>query len=147
MSSSYVSAPLRRQVAERADSHCEYCLIAETDTFFGCEVDHIISEKHGGATQLDNLAYACAFCNRHKGSDIGSIDWDQGVFSRFYNPRSDQWSDHFDLEGIKIKPLSTIGAVTVRILQMNAEERLLERAALQAQGQYPSVVARERMRR
>ena len=74
MSSSYVSAPLRRQVAERADALCEYCLIAETDTFFGCEVDHIISEKHGGATQLDNLAYACTFCNRHKGSDIGSID-------------------------------------------------------------------------
>ena len=81
MSSSYVGAPLRRQVAEQADSHCEYCLIAEAETFFGCEVDHIISEKHGGATQLDHLAYACAFCNRHKGSDIGQKKPPASVFA------------------------------------------------------------------
>lgn len=43
------------------------------DTYFGCQVDHIISEKHGGATEEHNLAYACSYCNRNKGSDIGSI--------------------------------------------------------------------------
>lgn len=58
---SYVSPELRRQVSERADHLCEYCLVHETDTFFGCQVDHIISEKHGGQTVLENLAYACAF--------------------------------------------------------------------------------------
>jgi hypothetical protein len=67
--SSYISAALRRLVATRAEYLCEYCLIHEEDTFFGCEVDHIISEKHGGQTEADNLAYACAFCNRSKGSD------------------------------------------------------------------------------
>jgi hypothetical protein len=46
--SSYVSAELRRLVANRANHKCEYCLIHEEDTFFGCEVDHIISLKHGG---------------------------------------------------------------------------------------------------
>ncbi len=71
--SSYINAVLRRLVAIRANSLCEYCLIHEEDAFFGCEVDHIISEKHGGQTEADNLAYACAFCNRAKGSDIGSI--------------------------------------------------------------------------
>lgn len=60
-------------MAERADHLCEYCLIHEDNTFFGCQVDHIISEKHGGATALDNLAYACAVCNRAKGSDVGSV--------------------------------------------------------------------------
>lgn len=138
---------MRRQVAERAGFLCEYCLIAEADTFFGCEVDHIISEKHGGATQPDNLAYACAFCNRYKGSDIGSIAWEQSVFSRFYNPRKDRWAGHFNLNGTAIEPLTMIGAVTVRILRMNTEERLLERMALEAQGRYPNAVARERMRR
>jgi 5-methylcytosine-specific restriction endonuclease McrA len=71
--SSYVSAAVRRLVAVRTDFLCEYCLVHEDDTVFGCEVDHIISEKHGGATDAENLAYACAFCNRAKGSDIGSI--------------------------------------------------------------------------
>ena len=51
-------------VAVRADFLCKYCLVHEDDAVFGCEVDHIISEKHGGPTDAGNLAYACAFCNR-----------------------------------------------------------------------------------
>src|SRR5438445_7340424 len=53
---SYVSAELRRFVAERADHLCEYCLVHEDDRGFGCQVDHIISEKHGGLTEESNLA-------------------------------------------------------------------------------------------
>ena len=144
--SSYISAALRQQVVERADYLCEYCLVAEADTFFGCEVDHVISEKHGGATALDNLAYACAFCNRHKGTDLGSIDPGGGL-ARFYHPREDRWSEHFALEGVEIKPLTVRGMVTARILKMNAAERLLERATLQQARRYPSPAAQERMRR
>ena len=59
MSQTYVSVELRRLVLFRADRRCEYCLIHEDDTFFGCEVDHIVSEKHDGPTVADNLAYAC----------------------------------------------------------------------------------------
>ncbi len=57
--SSRVPVGLRRLVVSRAERLCEYCLIHEDDTFFGCEVDHIISEKHGGPTREENLAYAC----------------------------------------------------------------------------------------
>ena len=70
---SYIRDDLRRLVAARADRLCEYCLIHEDDAYFGCEVDHIISVKHGGPTVAENLAYACAFCNRQKGSDFVSI--------------------------------------------------------------------------
>ena len=69
---SYISAELRRHVIERAERLCEYCLIHTEDTFFGCEVDHILSEKHGGPTEAANLALACMPCNRAKGTDIGS---------------------------------------------------------------------------
>jgi len=143
--SSYVSAALRRLAAERADSLCEYCLIHEEDAFFGCEVDHIISEKHSGPTEADNLAYACAFCNRAKGSDIGSILWDTGTFCRFFNPRTDLWSEHFALEDMRIIALSDVGEVTVRILDFNNSERLLEREAFTAMGRYPSPAAVVRM--
>jgi 5-methylcytosine-specific restriction endonuclease McrA len=61
--SSYVSAGLRRDVQTRADGICEYCLIHERDTYLGCQVDHVVSEKHGGATDLGNLAYACTCWN------------------------------------------------------------------------------------
>jgi hypothetical protein len=143
--SSYVSATLRRLVAERADFLCEYCLVHENDTVFGCEVDHIISEKHGGATDAENLAYACAFCNRAKGSDIGSIVLGVGRFVRFFNPRTDRWAEHFTLDGVTIVPLSDLGEVTTRILAFNNSDRLLERQTLQDVGRYPSVAAVVRM--
>ena len=65
-----VTEALRRQVAERAYHVCEYCLIHEDDTFWGCQVDHIISRKHGGPTEPANLAWACACCNNNKGSAV-----------------------------------------------------------------------------
>ncbi len=57
----YISVKTRQLVAQRAEFRCEYCLIHEEDTFFGCEIDHIISKKHGGSNELENLAYACLF--------------------------------------------------------------------------------------
>ena len=145
--SSYINAALRRLVATRAEYLCEYCLIHEEDAFFGCEVDHIISEKHGGQTEADNLAYACAFCNRSKGSDIGSIVQRTGVFVRFFNPRTDLWVEHFALDGVVIVTLSDIGEVTARILDFNNSDRLFERQTLQVIGRYPSAAALVRMAR
>ena len=125
----------------RANQLCEYCLVHEDDTFFGCEVDHIISEKHGGASAEDNLAYACAFCNRNKGSDVGSLIHSTGAFCRLFNPRTDRWRDRFALEGAFLRPLTDIGTVTERLLGFNAMERVLERRALIAAGRYPSPAA------
>lgn len=90
-----IGAGLRRLVVSRAARCCEYCLTPEDDTFFGCEVDHIISLKHGGETAEDNLAYACLSCNRNKGSDISSRIPETGQLVRCFNPRLDRWSDHF----------------------------------------------------
>ncbi len=141
MSQTYIPVELRRLVVLRAGRCCEYCLINEDDTFFGCEVDHIISEKHGGLTVAGNLAYACLVCNRNKGSDIGSISATTGTFTRLFNPRLDNWPDHFALDGVVIRVLSEIGQVTERILQFNTIEHFNERESLQAQGRYPKAWA------
>ena len=143
--SSYISVAVRRLVAVRADFLCEYCLMHEDDAVFGCEVDHIISEKHGGATDPENLAYACAFCNRAKGSDIGSLVPRTGRFVRFFNPRIDPWAEHFILDGLTIVAISDIGEVTARILDFNNSDRLLERQTLGEVGRYPSAAAVLRM--
>jgi len=145
--SSYINTALRQLVAVRAEHLCEYCLIHEDDAFFGCEVDHIISEKHGGQTGAENLAFACAFCNRSKGSDAGSLIAATGVFVRFFNPRSDLWAEHFVLDGVTFVALSDVGEVTVRILGFNNSERLFERQMLQVIGRYPSATAAARMAR
>lgn len=133
----WISDQLRQTIADRANLLCEYCLIAEADTFYGCEVDHIISLKHGGSSELDNLAYACALCNRAKGSDVGSVST-SGEFTRFFNPRTDRWAEHFRLEAASIQPLTTIGEVTARILGFNDSTRLHEREEMIRFGKYPS---------
>ncbi len=145
MSISYVSAELRRLVAVRAEWICEYCLIADEDSYFGCAVDHIISEKHGGPTQADNLAYACVFCNQAKGSDIGSIHWVNRQFVRFYNPRTDLWAEHFLLSGSRIEGITPVGVVTARVLGFNSPERLLERQVLEKMQRFPRPAALSRM--
>ncbi len=146
MSVTHIPADLRQLVVTRAESICEYCLIAEEDTFYGCQADHIISEKHGGRTDPDNLALACVFCNQAKGSDIGSIHWETNTFVRFFNPRTDVWTEHFALVGNRIEALTPIGMVTARILAFNRGERVLERKALQDTGRYPSAAAWKRLR-
>lgn len=136
----WISAELRQTISGRAKQLCEYCLIAEADTFYGCEVDHIISLKHGGSSDPDNLAYACAPCNRAKGSDVASISA-SGEVTRFFNPRTDRWAEHFRLDGASIQSLTTIGEVTARILGFNDGARIHERDQMIRFGKYPSEVA------
>jgi len=145
MSTTYVSAALRRRVAALAEGICEYCLIAEDDTFFGCAIDHIISEKHDGATRIENLALACVFCTQAKGSDIGSIHSKTGQFVRFFNPRADHWAEHFVLKGHRIEGRTPIGIVTAKLLRFNVAERLLERKTLIQLSLFPSVAALRRI--
>ncbi len=60
----------RRLVASRAQNRCEYCRLHQEDMFIAFEIDHIVSLKHGGGNEYDNLAYACPHCNQHKDSDL-----------------------------------------------------------------------------
>ena len=139
----YISAELRRLVVLRAEGLCEYCLLHEEDTFYGCQVDHILSEKHGGPTLADNLAYACSFCNLHKGSDVGTFVPGTQRLVRFFNPRIDRWNKHFrlDSDGITILSLTEIGEATARIFGFNTESRLQERRILERVGRYPTFTA------
>jgi 5-methylcytosine-specific restriction endonuclease McrA len=55
MSKTCIPVGIQRQVIERAKNRCEYCRLHEDDASLRHEVDHIIAEKHGGATTLENL--------------------------------------------------------------------------------------------
>jgi HNH endonuclease len=116
-------------------------MVHEEDAFFGCEIDHIISEKHGGTTAEHNLAYSCLLCNRNKGSDISSVVPGTRELIRLFNPRIDRWADHFCLDGARILPLTPIGEATARILRFNYDERVLERELLRSIGRYPTEAA------
>jgi len=134
----HLSNKLRKRVAARAAFICEYCLVHEDDMYSGYQIDHVISLKHGGTSDFGNLAYACPLCNVYKGTDVGSIVFPSGQFTRLYNPRSDRWSEHFAVEGAIIVSLTEIGQVTIDVLQLNHSRRLPIRELLIQQGRYPN---------
>lgn len=111
-------------------------LLREGHGFLPHEPDHIIAEKHGGPG-FENLALACFQCNRFKGSDIASIDTDTGTLVPLFNPRTEEWREHFALKLGKIIPLSARGRVTVKLLKLNRPERVEVRNTLVDLGQYP----------
>jgi len=87
---SRVPERLRSQVRDRAHGQCEYCLIHEDEVLYPHEADHIVAEKHGGPTTLENLAWACGVCNRNKGSDVASIDANTGKVVPLFHPHLQQ---------------------------------------------------------
>ena len=131
------SAGLRRRVVKRARSTCEYCLLCQDFAASAHQVDHVISEKHGGSTSLDNLALSCTTCNRRKGSDIASVDPRTGELTPLFNPRTQSWSDHFAFDGLQIIGLTAEGRTTVALLKLNSLERLVERNELARGGRFP----------
>ena len=116
-------AALRREVIERAHNCCEYCGIGEGDRSIDFAIDHIIAEKHGRKTQTQNLCLSCYWCNSYKGLDLSSVDWDAGEqIVPLFNPRKQEWDDHFRLVDSNIEPLSANGRVTISLLRLNAPE-------------------------
>lgn len=133
----YISDQLRRLIIKRANFQCEYCLLHEDDSIKRHEIDHIYAEKHGGATTDSNLCYSCITCNRYKGSDLASIDPQTGEIVPLFHPRNHVWNEHFKLDGARIEPLTPTGRVTVFLLHLNDEERLIERSILINLKRYP----------
>ena len=122
---------LRQATALRANYCCEYCHITHIDSYYGFQVDHIISRKHGGNTTLINLSFACPDCNRYKGSDLGTYLDDLTVLIRFFNPRLDNWDDHFETDNTGLITSKTdIGAATLKIFAINHPDRIIERQLL-----------------
>ncbi len=136
--SHYIPDALRIAVAQRALYRCEYCLRAEADSFIRYQIDHIISRKHGGNTVLENLAYSCAPCNGSKGSDVGTILDDEETFVRLFHPRKDHWNDHLEISKQGLFVARTIvGEATIKVLNLNDVNQLLERLALLQAGLFP----------
>jgi len=125
-----VSARNRREARQRAGGRCEYCQRHEQTSPFSYNIDHIISEKHGGSSDLANLAWSCVDCNISKGLDVAAYDPDAQALVPLFNPRSQAWHDHFVMQDGRIVGLTPIGRATVSLLQFNEPDRLETRQIL-----------------
>ena len=95
------------------------------------QIDHIISEKQGGPTVLENLALACSTCNHYKGYAVVKYYYESGKTVLLFNPRKQIWNEHFRLEesGI-IASVSETGEATIDILVLNEKIRVEGRFTL-----------------
>jgi hypothetical protein len=70
---------------------------------------------------------------------ITSIDPLTGAITPLFNPRTQIWAEHFQLEGGSIVGITATGRTTIFLLQMNETSRLQLRQALAVQGLYPDL--------
>jgi hypothetical protein len=128
--SRYISENIRFLVAKRAKNCCEYCQITDDISLYTFQIDHIISLKHGGKTEISNLAYSCFLCNNSKGSDVGTVLQPEMNFIRLFNPRIDIWEENFMVESGVFYAKSVLGEATIKVLRLNEIDRVIERSYL-----------------
>lgn len=121
----------------RAHSRCEYCHFPSEFAEFPFHIDHIVAQKHGGATEPQNLALSCFYCNTSKGPNIAGFDQETQEIARLFDPRKDIWSEHFRWEGARLIGITNVGRVTVKVLNINEPAGLNVRRLLMSEGAYP----------
>jgi hypothetical protein len=133
----YISRANRKVVIERAGHRCEYCRVLEYLSAYDYHVDHIIGLQHGGNNNLNNLAYGCSPCNWKKGPNISTVLEMEGPLIRLFNPRTQDWFEHFETKNGLILPRSVIGEATIKLLDLNAPYKIEERFVMGHSGFYP----------
>jgi hypothetical protein len=135
-----MDARTRKLIRERAGDRCEYCQLPANADEWPFHVDHIVAIVHGGADDPNNLCWSCTQCNLHKGSNFTSLDPATGAATNLFNPRTDNWRDHFALQSdAKILGLTPAGRATVRLLDMNGSPQLDLRGELFEHGGFPAI--------
>jgi len=124
-----MDAQTRARVRERAGDRCEYCQLHQDDSPLAVlHVEHVIPKVHGGTDDLENLALACIDCNLHKGPNLTGIDPVSNIVTELFHPRRHQWNEHFRWHGSLVVGKTDTGRTTIRVLQMNSEDRLALRS-------------------
>lgn len=139
MPGEHIPATLRRQVRARARGLCEYCRCPALFTNASYHCEHIQPRVAGGETTLDNLAWACPWCNAQKYTKTHASDPQTGRLMSLFNPRRQRWSRHFTWseDFVRIEGRTATGRATVVTLHMNRPELLNIRRLLLTVGEHP----------
>jgi hypothetical protein len=130
-------AELERLAAARAADRCEYCCMHQSLQGARFHLEHVVPRSHGGATELENLAWACPGCNLRKSDRIDAMDAETGILTRIFHPRLHIWREHFAWDDYQIVGLTAIGRATVAALDFNQLRRIRIRQAEQTFGLFP----------
>lgn len=139
MSRDYIPKALRERVAVQAGHRCGYCRTSSLLAGSSFEIDHILPESLDGTMDEDNLWLACPLCNGHKSNRITAHDPLTGEEVRLFNPRRQEWSEHFAWSdaGDRIVGLTPTGRATVVALHLNRPILVNARRAWVSVGWHP----------
>ena len=126
-----MDAKTRQLVRDRAKNCCEYCGREQGSSTFPLQIEHVNPKKHGGTDASTNLALACIDCNLAKGPNLAGRESGSEQLVPLFNPRTQDWNDHFELRGVLILGRTAIGRVTAIVLNFNSGDRLAQRAEQQ----------------
>lgn len=131
--------PYYTAIAQRASHRCEYCKAPEVVFNFPFEVEHIVPISRQGSNDETNLALACRSCNLRKGNRISGVSSRSNAEVRFFHPREDLWSEHFEVSPKTGEILGTtpVGEVTVEYLEMNSPAQVAARQLWIRLGLFP----------
>jgi HNH endonuclease len=138
MSRRKIPEEIQEQVRQRSRYLCEYCHASEQWQYVRFTVDHVVPIARGGTDDRENLALACFHCNRRKADRINITD-ESGESIPLFNPRQDNWQDHFiwSVDGLSIAGLTPTGNATIEALALNRERVKNIRAADREIGRHP----------
>ncbi|MCP5096567.1 MAG: HNH endonuclease [Chloroflexi bacterium] len=134
-----ISEEIQQKVRQRATFLCEYCHTSEKWQYVPFTVDHIIPVSESGSDTFDNLALACFHCNRRKSNHTFAIDSKTGNQVALFNPREQQWGEHFmwSPDKLYIMGETAVGRATIELLQLNRARIIPIRAADLAINRHP----------
>ena len=132
-----MNAATQNVVRLRAAGICEYCHIPMAYFREKFSFDHIVARQHGGGEILENLAFCCMRCNRHKGTNLSGLDPLTGLMVRIFHPRLDRWEEHFCWRDSVLVGRTSEGRATIVTLNMNDPVRLAIREELMKEWLFP----------
>lgn len=134
-----ISKKIKQLIADRAEHCCEYCLSQAKFSPDYFSIEHIIPSTKAGSDGLENLAYSCLACNSHKFTAVLALDPLTGLEAQLYNPRVDNWGEHFRWSDdcSELLGISSTGRATIERLCLNRKSVVNLRLLLTPLGKHP----------
>jgi hypothetical protein len=126
-------------IAQDARGECGYCRAPQRALPYRLEIEHLLPVSLGGGNERDNLWLSCHKCNKLKSNHVAGADPLTGQEVPLFNPRRDDWGDHFTWEGggQYVVGRTAIGRATVATLRLNDSYHQSARWVWMLAGIYP----------
>jgi hypothetical protein len=134
---SEISKILEAKIRQQSKNRCGYCLLPQKLISYKLEIEHIFPKFLGGENIEENLWLACRRCNLIKGVKTHGFDTVTFEIVKLFNPRNQNWTEHFDWDKTRIIGKTPCGRATIDALELNNEIHLKPREFWKLTGIFP----------